>query len=87
MSWNIAAGALNAVAPNPVTNREFTHALAAAVGRPALFPVPALAARLLFGEGAYVITEGQRVLPDATRSAGYTFRHPTLDEALRSLLN
>ncbi|MDB5040341.1 MAG: hypothetical protein JWN27_1067 [Candidatus Eremiobacteraeota bacterium] len=82
-----AAGALNAVAPNPVTNREFTHALAAAVGRPALFPVPALAARLLFGEGAYVITEGQRVLPDATRSAGYAFRHPSLDEALRSLLN
>jgi uncharacterized protein len=82
-----AAGALNAVAPNPVTNREFTHALAAAVSRPALFPVPALAATLLFGEGAYVITEGQRVLPDATRSAGYAFRHPTLDEALRSLLN
>jgi uncharacterized protein len=82
-----AAGALNAVAPNPVTNREFTHALAAAVSRPALFPVPALAATLLFGEGAYVVTEGQRVLPDAARSAGYTFRHPTLDEALRSLLH
>jgi uncharacterized protein (TIGR01777 family) len=82
-----AAGALNAVAPNPVTNREFTRALAAAVSRPALFPVPALAATLLFGEGAYVVTEGQRVLPDATRSAGYTFRHPTLDEALRSLMH
>jgi uncharacterized protein (TIGR01777 family) len=81
-----AAGVLNATAPNPVTNREFTHALASAVGRPALFPVPGFAARLLFGEGAYVITQGQRVLPDATRSAGYTFRHPTLDEALRSLL-
>jgi uncharacterized protein (TIGR01777 family) len=82
-----AAGVLNATAPNPVTNREFTHALAAAVGRPAFFPVPALAATLLLGEAAYVITEGQRVLPDATRSAGYAFRHPTLDEALRSLLH
>jgi uncharacterized protein (TIGR01777 family) len=82
-----AAGVLNATAPNPVTNREFTHALAAAVGRPAFFPVPALAATLLLGEGAYVITKGQRVLPDATRSAGYTFRHPTLEEALRSLLH
>ncbi|MDB5092326.1 MAG: hypothetical protein JWO85_427 [Candidatus Eremiobacteraeota bacterium] len=81
-----AAGALNAVAPNPVTNRDFTRALAAAVGRPAIFSVPAFAATLLLGEGAYVITEGQRVLPDAARSAGYMFRHPTLDPALRSLL-
>jgi uncharacterized protein (TIGR01777 family) len=87
LAIDAAAGVLNAVAPNPVTNREFTHALAAAVGRPAIVPVPAFAARLLLGEGTYVITEGQRVLPDATRSAGYTFRHPTLDEALRSLLH
>ncbi len=81
-----AAGVLNATAPNPVTNREFTRALAGAVGRPALIPLPAFGAALLLGEGAYVITEGQRVLPDATRSAGYTFRHPTLHEALRSLM-
>ena len=81
-----ASGALNATAPNPVTNAEFTRALARAVRRPALFPVPSPAAALLLGEGAYVITEGQRVLPAATQASGYAFRHPELDEALRSLL-
>lgn len=81
-----AEGALNATAPNPVTNRDFTAALAAAVHRPALFPVPAFAAALLLGEGALVITEGQRVLPERTLASGYRFRHPELGEAFRSLL-
>ncbi|MEA2663071.1 MAG: uncharacterized protein QOI11_15 [Candidatus Eremiobacteraeota bacterium] len=81
-----ADGALNATAPDPVTNRDFTAALAAAVHRPALFPVPAFAATLLLGEGALVITEGQRVLPERTLASGYRFRHPELGEALRSLV-
>jgi len=79
-------GVLNATAPNPVRNREFTRSLGTATGRPAFFPVPAFAASLLLGEGALVITEGQRVLPEATLASGYTFRYPTLDGALRSLL-
>jgi len=81
-----AAGVLNATAPNPVRNREFTRALGAVTGRPTLFPLPSFAASLVLGEGALVITEGQRVLPEATLASGYTFRYPTLDGALRSLL-
>jgi uncharacterized protein len=83
---NGADGVLNAVAPNPVTNRDLTRALGRAVHRPALFPVPAFATRLILGEGGYILTEGQRVLPERTLASGYVFRHPDLDEALRSLL-
>ena len=81
-----AGGILNASAPNPVTNRDFTRALGRAVHRPTLFPVPAFAGTLLLGEGGKVITEGQRVLPQRTQETGYVFRHPDLDEALRSLV-
>ena len=81
-----AGGILNATAPNPVTNRQFTHALGHAVRRPALFPVPAFATRLILGEGAFMLTEGQRVVPQRTVASGYIFRHPDLAEALQSLL-
>lgn len=79
-------GVLNATAPNPVTNREFTHALAAAVHRPALFPAPEFALKLVFGEGAYIVSEGQRVLPEAALAAGYTFRYPRIDAACASVV-
>jgi uncharacterized protein (TIGR01777 family) len=79
------AGTLNATAPEPVTNRDFTRALAAAVHRPALFPVPAFALKLVFGEGASILTEGQRVLPEATLAAGYAFRYPEIGAACASL--
>jgi uncharacterized protein (TIGR01777 family) len=81
-----ADGVFNASAPNPVTNRDFTRALGHAVGRPTIFPVPAFAGTLLFGEGAMMLNEGQRVLPERTVASGYVFRHPDLDEALRSLV-
>lgn len=81
-----AAGALNATAPEPVTNRDFTRALAATLRRPAFLPVPAFAPALLLGEGAVVVTEGQRVLPTRTLASGYRFRHPALGEALEDLL-
>jgi uncharacterized protein len=80
------AGTLNSTAPNPVTNRDFTRALAAAVHRPALFPAPAFGLKLIFGEGASILTEGQRVLPAATLAAGYAFRHPDIREACASLV-
>jgi uncharacterized protein len=79
-------GALNATAPNPVTNREFTRALAAAVHRPALFPAPEFALKLVFGEGAYIVAEGQRVLPEATLAAGYRFRYRDIDAACAQLV-
>jgi uncharacterized protein (TIGR01777 family) len=78
-------GVLNATAPNPVDNRAFTHALASAVHRPALFPAPEFALKLVLGEGAYVVTEGQRVLPEATLAAGYAFRYPTIGPALADI--
>jgi uncharacterized protein len=81
-----ADGVLNAAAPNPVTNREFTRSLARTLRRPALFPVPAIAGSVLFGEGAMMLNEGQRVVPERTLATGYVFRHPELGEALRSLL-
>ena len=81
-----ASGVLNATAPVPVTNRDFTHALGRAVHRPTIFPVPAFAAALMLGEGATVLTGGQRVVPRRTLETGYAFRYPALDEALRALL-
>jgi uncharacterized protein len=80
------AGVLNSTAPNPVTNRDFTRALAAAVHRPAVFPAPEFALKLVFGEGASVLTEGQRVLPEATLAAGYAFRYPEIREACAALV-
>jgi uncharacterized protein (TIGR01777 family) len=80
-----ATGVLNATAPNPVTNREFTHALGAAVSRPTLFPAPSFAISLVLGEGAVVVTQGQRVLPEATLASGYRFTYPEIDGALRAV--
>ncbi|MEQ1884737.1 MAG: TIGR01777 family oxidoreductase [Bryobacteraceae bacterium] len=79
-------GPLNAVAPNPLTNAEFTRALAKAVHRPALFPVPEFALKLGAGEMAEMLLGGQRVLPHATEAAGFRFRHPRLADALEQLL-
>jgi uncharacterized protein (TIGR01777 family) len=80
-----AAGVFDATAPHPVTNAEFNRSLGRAVHRPAIFPVPSLAAAALLGEGAYVITQGQRVLPQQTVASGYVFRFPELDAALADL--
>ena len=80
-------GVLDATAPNPVTNRDFTRALARALHRPAVLPVPAFDLGLLFGEGAIVATEGQRVLPERTLASGYVFGYPQLDGALAALVH
>ncbi len=79
-------GALNGVAPNPVTNAEFTHALAMALHRPAFVSVPKLALRLMYGEMAEVILSSQRVLPERTQAEGFEFRYSELAPALASLL-
>jgi len=80
------AGPLNATAPSPVTNAEFTRQLAARLRRPALLPVPAFALRMVFGEMASVLLDSQRVLPQAALAAGFRFRYPELGPALRDLL-
>jgi uncharacterized protein (TIGR01777 family) len=79
------AGAVNATAPEPVTNSEFTAVLARIAGRPALFPVPAFALSLVFGEMARAtLLASQRVVPRRLLDAGYEFRHVTLEPALRA---
>lgn len=80
-------GPANAVAPNPVTNLEFTSTLGRVLGRPTLFPLPAVAARLAFGEMANdLLLASARVEPAQLLSTGYTFRFPELEGALRHLL-
>jgi uncharacterized protein len=81
------AGPVNATAPTPVRNRDFTAALARAVHRPALLPVPALVLRLALGEMAEMLLTGQRVLPKAAAGAGYEFRHPDVAEALAASID
>jgi len=80
-----AQGALNATAPEPVRNVDFTWALASTLHRPAFLPVPSFALRTLFGEGANILTTGQRVLPERTLSLGYKFHYPQLAPALCTL--
>jgi uncharacterized protein len=81
------AGTINATAPNPVTNREFSKALGRALHRPAVAPVPKLAvAAMRGGELADAVAGGARVLPRRALDGGYEFRHPDLDEALTSAL-
>jgi len=80
------SGPINATAPEPVSNRDFSRALGKALRRPSLLPVPGLALRLLYGEMSEIITTGARALPAKPLVLGYRFRHPHLDEALRSAL-
>jgi uncharacterized protein (TIGR01777 family) len=80
------SGTINATAPNPVTNREFSKALGRALHRPAVLPVPGVAIRLLYGDMAEMVTEGQRAVPRRAQELGYAFAHPDLDEALASAL-
>lgn len=79
-------GVVNGTSPNPVTNAEFTRQLAATLRRPAIFPVPALALRALFGEMAEVLLASQRVLPQAAQSSGFQFAFPALAPALKDCL-
>ena len=79
-------GIFNATAPNPVTNREFTRTLAGLLRRPALLPVPAGVLRLLLGEMSELLLGGQRVLPVRFQQAGFQFRYPELEPALRQVV-
>jgi hypothetical protein len=80
------SGPVNATAPTPVSNRDFSRALGRALKRPAFLPVPGAALQLLYGEMAEIVTEGARVVPAKALVLGYEFAHPELDEALSSAL-
>lgn len=79
-------GPFNATAPEPVTNAAFSHALGHALGRPSLIHIPAFVVKAAMGEMAKVVLEGQRVLPSRAQEAGFTFRFPEVEGALRHLL-
>jgi hypothetical protein len=82
-----ARGPLNAIAPEPVQNSEFTKTLARAMHRLALLPAPAFALRLALGEMAdALLLSSQRALPQKLQQLGYSFQHPNLSSALVALL-
>jgi uncharacterized protein (TIGR01777 family) len=78
-------GPVNGVAPEAVTNGDFTRQLGRALHRPAFLPVPEMALRALMGEMADVLFDSQRVVPKAVLVAGYEFRYPLLERALAEL--
>ena len=82
-SWN---GAYNGAAPEPVTNKAFSKALGRALHRPVIAPVPAFAIRLLYGDMAEIVTEGQRAVPEHALADGFTYKYSDLDEALADAL-
>jgi uncharacterized protein (TIGR01777 family) len=81
------SGAYNATAPNPVTNSQFTKALADALNRPALLPVPAWLLKKLLGEMSELVLGSQRVFPERLLAAGFKFKYATLSSALTQLLS
>jgi uncharacterized protein (TIGR01777 family) len=80
------SGVFNGVSPNPVTNREFTAALARHLHRPACLFVPAFMLRLAAGEMGGLLLEGQRAVPKRLLEAGFQFPHGTLDSALTEII-
>jgi hypothetical protein len=79
-------GAVNAVGPRPVTNREFTQALAQALRRPALIPAPATALKFALGEMSDVVLHSQRVLPRKALERGFQFQFNAFSDAIQHLL-
>jgi uncharacterized protein (TIGR01777 family) len=77
------SGPVNVTAPEPVTNKELSRTLGRVLRRPAFAPVPALAVKALYGDMAQIVTTGQRAMPAALSAAGYRFKRPDLEAALR----
>jgi uncharacterized protein (TIGR01777 family) len=80
------AGAFNATAPQPVTNRDFTHTLGRVLERPAVLRAPAVVIRLALGEMSYLLITGQRALPARAEELGFKFSFPALEPALQDIL-
>lgn len=80
------SGPFNASAPNPVTNAEFTQALANQLNRPAVLPAPAIALKIAFGEMSRLLLTGAKMLPERLEDAGFEFRYSRLEDALSEIL-
>ncbi|MEZ4254820.1 MAG: TIGR01777 family oxidoreductase [Polyangiales bacterium] len=80
-------GAMNATAPTPVTNLEFTKTLGRVLGRPTVMPVPSAVLRTALGEFSTELLSSHRVLPKRLTEAGFQFEHPTVDSALKAAIS
>ncbi len=80
------SGAINAVAPEAITYKQFSSALGDTLGRPSFFPVPKFILDMVLGEASMIVVEGQRVVPERTAALGYSFKHREIGEALRDLI-
>jgi uncharacterized protein (TIGR01777 family) len=82
-------GPVNLTAPTPVTNAEFTETLGRVLGRPTILPTPLLPLRLRYGRELVdtLLLESKRVVPTRLEASGFAFSHPTLDSALRAVLD
>lgn len=81
-------GAINATAPNPATNEEFTKTLGKVLNRPTIIPIPAFGIKLLFGEmGERLLLEGCRVVPKRLQDANFEFQFPNLEDAMKHVIN
>jgi NAD dependent epimerase/dehydratase family enzyme len=81
------SGPVNITSPNPVTNQEFTSALARAVHRPALFPAPAIALKIALGGFSSEILGSKKVIPSVLTEAGFTWDYPHITNALTALVD
>lgn len=84
---NKISGPVNLTSPNPVTNSEFTAGLARAMHRPALFPVPAIALKIVLGGFSSEVLGSKKVMPQALTEAGFTFDYPHISSALEELVD
>jgi uncharacterized protein (TIGR01777 family) len=83
---NKFSGVFNLTAPKPTTNLLFTRALGKALRRPTIFPVPEFILKLIFSEGAKVLTDGQDVIPEKLLSLGFKFEYKNIEETLQALI-
>jgi len=79
-------GTYNMTAPTPTTNKGLTQALGETLKRPTILPVPEFVLKLIFSEGAKVLTDGQSATPDKLLKAGFTFKYTTIEEVVNNLL-
>jgi uncharacterized protein len=78
-------GPVNVVSPQPVSNKAFTKALAKTLHRPAFLTVPSIALKIIYGEGATVLTQGQTALPEKLLQSGFQFKYPDISSALKEV--
>lgn len=83
---NKNSGIYNFTAPYPVTNREFTQAIAEKMNRPAVIPIPGIMLRFIMGEASVIVTGGQTVYPKRLLDEGYNFTFATIDKAIENLV-